>query len=160
MIKYRKCHRSLKFTVKGDPVPQGRPRATRIGNKITMYDPKKSRDYKKLVSTSVDSQYKGEPLQNALEMTIDIYRFIPKSTTKKNRGLIENNLYRPIVKPDVTNIAKGVEDALNGILYKDDSQIVDLRIRKYYSDNPRIEIEVKELCEQGSTWCYCYPQQL
>lgn len=59
-------------------------------------------------------------------------------------------LLRPTTKPDVSNVIKGVEDALNGVWYKDDSQIVAYgKVGKWYSDMPRVEItmEVLELVE-------------
>lgn len=48
--------------------------------------------------------------------------------------------HRPVVKPDTDNYIKSTLDGLNGILWEDDNQIVDLVAHKYYSDNPRVEI--------------------
>ena len=53
-------------------------------------------------------------------------------------------LMNPIKRPDADNIAKIVLDALNGIAYKDDSQIVDLSVPKRYSDKPRVEIFIEQ----------------
>ena len=53
-------------------------------------------------------------------------------------------LISPTKKPDLDNIAKAILDSLNGIAYKDDSQIVSLLISKKYSDRPRVEIALKE----------------
>jgi len=50
---------------------------------------------------------------------------------------------RPKKKPDCDNIAKIICDALNGIVYHDDSQVVDLEIRKYYSDEPKVKIRME-----------------
>src|SRR5690625_3135861 len=131
------------FTIPGQAVPQGRPRARIIGRgqnrKVMMYDPKESKEYKDYVALIAKQyapkiQYEGE-----LSVNLDIYRQIPKSTSKRKRELYNARLIRPTVKPDVTNYAKAIEDALNGIIYKDDSQIVDLKISKYYSDNTRVE---------------------
>jgi Holliday junction resolvase RusA-like endonuclease len=55
------------------------------------------------------------------------------------------NIIRPTKKPDADNIAKIVCDALNGIAFLDDKQIVDARITKWYSDTPRIEIIIQEI---------------
>ena len=49
---------------------------------------------------------------------------------------------RPTKKPDADNIMKAVADALNGIAYKDDSQIVNVTIAKWYSDTPRVEVAI------------------
>lgn len=67
--------------------------------------------------------------------------------TKKLRQASMAGLHRPITKPDNSNYAKGIEDALNNVIYNDDSQIVDLVIRKFYSDKPRVEIRIEEVGE-------------
>ncbi len=52
----------MKLIIKGKPEPQLRPRATRMGNSIRLYDPKKTSDYKKHVKLSVQQQWEGKPL--------------------------------------------------------------------------------------------------
>lgn len=136
--------RLIKFTIPGAPVSQGRPRARRAGNKIMMYDPKPSKDYKEFVANIALEYAPSKPIETPLFVNIAIYRKIPKSTSKKDRQLMLDGMKRPITKPDTSNYVKGIEDALNGIIYKDDSQIVELRATKYYSDSPRAEIEIRE----------------
>ena len=135
----------MQITIEGKPEPQLRPRATRIGNSIRLYDPKTTTNYKNHVKLSAKQQWKGKPLECPLVVELDIYRQIPKSTSKKRRKLMNERVIRPTVKPDLSNYVKGIEDALSGIVYKDDSQIVDLIARKFYSDNPRVEIRVSKL---------------
>lgn len=133
----------IKFTVLGDPVAQGRPRATAINGRARMYDPGKSRDYKNYLRL-VASEYAPEkPLEGALDVRIDIYRQIPKSFSRKKIQQAEEGLLRPTTKSDVDNYAKTVMDALNKIIWVDDSQIVSLIANKWYSGKPRVEIEVK-----------------
>jgi|SRR5690625_1323046 len=137
------------FTIPGQAVPQGRPRARIIGRgqnkRIMMYDPKESKEYKEYAAL-IARQYAPKTLYEAeLSVDLDIYRQIPKSTTKRKRELYNARLIRPTVKPDLDNYSKSILDALNGIMYKDDSQIVDLNISKYYSDDPRVEVRIKEL---------------
>ncbi|WP_332834903.1 RusA family crossover junction endodeoxyribonuclease [Clostridium perfringens] len=56
---------------------------------------------------------------------------------------MRDELEKPTKKPDVDNIAKIILDSLNGVAYKDDSQIVDIRIiKKYTEDDERIEFEL------------------
>ncbi|MNU11384.1 Endodeoxyribonuclease RusA [compost metagenome] len=53
---------------------------------------------------------------------------------------------RPKSKPDLSNYIKGIEDAIEGILLKNDSQVVDYgKSGKWYSDRPRIEVIVEEI---------------
>ena len=54
-------------------------------------------------------------------------------------------VHRSIVKPDLDNYIKSTLDALNGVIWTDDATIVELNTSKWYADDPRIEIEVKEL---------------
>lgn len=112
-----------------------------------MYDPKESRDYKQYVSLIARQHAPKKPYDGELSVHLKIYRQIPKSTTKKDRALYLAGLKRPVVKPDTDNYQKAVLDALNDIIWKDDSQIVDLRGEKYYSDKPRVEISVRELIQ-------------
>lgn len=135
----------IEFTIPGTPVAQGRPRAVRHGRGVRMYDPKKSKDYKKYVALIARQHAPKEPTEAALGVQMKIYRQIPKSTSKKKRALYNQGIERPVVKPDVDNYTKAILDACNGIIYKDDSQILDLQASKYYSDNPRVEISIKAL---------------
>ena len=52
---------------------------------------------------------------------------------------------RPTKKPDWDNIGKIICDSLNQIAYRDDAQIVDSQVRKFYSENPRVEVIIKEV---------------
>ena len=135
----------IEFTIPGNPVPQGRPRAGRAGRRIVMYDPKESREYKRYVSLIARQHAPKTLLKGPLSVRIKIYRKIPKSTTKKDRALISEGIKRPVTKPDTDNYTKSVLDALNGIIYKDDSQVTDLYASKYYSDNPRVELKIQEI---------------
>ncbi len=127
-------------------MPQGRPRAgkTKYG-KIVMYDPKQSKDYKQFVSLIARQHAPKTKLEGALSVRMKIYRQIPKSTTKKDKALFLAGIKRPVVKADIDNYTKGVLDALNNIIYHDDSQVVDLYASKFYSDKPRVEIEIRGL---------------
>ena len=110
-----------------------------------MYDPKQSKDYKQFVSLIARQHAPKTKLEGALSVRMKIYRQIPKSTTKKDRALFLAGIKRPVVKPDIDNYTKGVLDALNNIIYHDDSQVVDLYASKFYSDKPRVELEVREI---------------
>lgn len=58
--------------------------------------------------------------------------------------MLENEI-SPTIKPDTDNIAKSILDSLNGIAYKDDKQIVSLKVDKYYSEIPSVSVEIKEV---------------
>ena len=128
-----------------EPVEQARPRAARRGRHITMYDPTKVKKFKKELSQLARSQCKDDPLDGMLEVEISFYRQVQKSLSKKERARRLSGEHRPTVKPDLDNYIKSTLDALNGILWTDDAYIVDLHAHKYYSDDPHIEIAIKEL---------------
>lgn len=133
----------IQFTVPGEPVAQGRPRFSTRNGFVRAYDPQKSRDYKSIVRTAALNVC-SEQMLGPLEMFVDIYRSIPKSWSKKKQEHADQGLIKPIFKPDVDNYVKGIKDALNGVCYVDDSQVVVLFISKHYSKNPRVEIVIKE----------------
>ena len=64
---------------------------------------------------------------------------------QKNKELMKKQLLRPTKKPDMDNVVKIIADSLNQIAYRDDTQIVDCQCRKFYSDNPRVEVTIKEV---------------
>lgn len=135
----------MKLIFEIEPVEQARPRATRMGRGIRLYDPKKVSVYKKQLAMMCKFQYKEEPLDGPLRVELCFYRHVQSSLSKKERELRLSGAHRPTVKPDTDNYIKSTLDGLNGLLWEDDNQIVDLVAHKYYSDNPRIEIEVKKL---------------
>ena len=77
-------------------------------------------------------------------MDIRAYMAVPKSDTQTRRERKLSGVLRPTKKPDWDNIGKIISDALNGIAYHDDAQIVDVRVRKYYTLSPRVEVEISE----------------
>lgn len=135
----------IRFTVYGEPKAQGRPRFARRGNFVTTYDPKDSREYKDTVYSVALQHRPPSPLEGPLEVYIDCYRSIPKAFSQKKVMAACLGEIKPTSKPDVDNYAKGIKDALNGLVWKDDSQIVLLQVRKLYSQTPRVEIAVNEV---------------
>ena len=135
----------LEFSVPGEPKGKGRPRVTRGGH---AYTPKDTVMYENLVRTSFRQAYPDHIPVTDKEITAEIraYYSMPKASKKKTTQMIEG-VIRPKKKPDLDNIAKAVLDSLNGIAYKDDSQIVSLTIDKAYSLQPRVDVWPKYQCE-------------
>lgn len=131
------------FTVYGEPVAQGRPRATVMRGHIKMYDPKKSSDYKDYVRLAASQHAPERLLEGPLSLQIRIFRPIPSHISKKKVEQAEAGILRPTTKPDTDNYVKGIKDALKGVIWKDDSQVVDLVASKYYGVRPRVEVTIK-----------------
>lgn len=139
----------MKFVINGKPIAQARPQFTTHGGFSRAYDPAKSRrakaDVLGQVKMAMRTQSDFKPLENAIELNLTFYRPIPKGKSKKWRENAKKGVILPTSRPDVDNYAKLIKDALNGYLWRDDSQVTDLIARKRYSDTPRIEIEVQEI---------------
>ncbi|HBI7100935.1 RusA family crossover junction endodeoxyribonuclease [Clostridium perfringens] len=117
---------------------KARPRICR-GHAFT---PKDTVQYEKLVRDCYKKQ-DGRCLEGSIKALIIAYYKIPKSYSKKRVQAIRDGLEEPTKKPDIDNIAKIILDSLNGIAYKDDSQIIELRvIKKYTEDAERVEFEL------------------
>lgn len=135
---------TIKLVFEIEPIQQARPRVTRMGRGIRLYDPQKVSVYKKQLGLMAKDMYKAEPLVGPLELRIKFYRPIQKSISRKEHKRRADGISRPVVKPDLSNYLKAFEDGLNGIIWKDDASIVHEEIDKYYSDNPRIELEIED----------------
>ncbi|GAA0390292.1 RusA family crossover junction endodeoxyribonuclease [Paenibacillus motobuensis] len=135
----------IQFTVYGEPVAQGRPKFSTAGGFPKAYDPAKSRDYKDYVRLAATEYAPKVPLEGPVGMVLTVYRSTPKSFSKKRAVMAEAGQIQPTTKPDVDNYLKGVKDALKGIIWRDDSQVVEVFARKRYSARPRIEVKIKEL---------------
>lgn len=125
----------ITFFVDGAPKGKGRPRFSRG----RAYTPKDTVEYEKRIAQSYDGDMHTSPI------FVDIRAFfsIPKSYTKKQKKAIKNGDLTPTKKPDCDNIGKVVLDALNGIAYEDDKQVIDLRVTKKYStDREGLEITI------------------
>ena len=113
----------MKITVQIDAIPQGRPRFYRG----VAVDPPKCKKFKQDFALLIKSQYHDDPLNDSVCVSIKIYRNFNKSTNKRYG--------------DIDNLAKAILDACNGILWRDDSQIVDLHIVKHITDfKPYVEL--------------------
>ena len=133
----------LRFEI--EPVQQARPRATRFGRGIRLYDPPKVARYKRDLAELCRMQYHDKPLQGEISLKVVFFRPVQKSISKIERVRRVSGTHRPVVKPDPSNYLKSFEDALNGVLWADDAMIVHEEIDKFYSDNPHIELEVRNL---------------
>lgn len=135
---------SVTFHLDIEPVPKGRPRFSKVGGFVRSYTPKKTSDYETQVKAIAQSVMSREPLETPLAAFLYFRLPIPKSYPKKRIQACLEGLERPIKKPDLDNLAKSVLDALNGVVYKDDSQLVSLHITKVYDHNPGVDIMVRE----------------
>lgn len=128
------------FRVPGAAVGKDRPR---FANGM-VYTPKKTQLYEKAVRAAYMKEHKCG-LYGPIEATIVAGYAIPKSATKSKRKLMLDGIMRPCKKPDADNVAKAVLDALNGMAYEDDSQVIKLEVVKVYMEEPEVQVTLREL---------------
>jgi Holliday junction resolvase RusA-like endonuclease len=130
----------------GEPKGKGRPRFSVYAGHVHTRTPEDTVVYENLIRTEYKYQCGQFKFTDdiPLELRVYVFKSIPKSISQKKRQLMIDGEIRPTTKPDFDNITKAVCDALNGVAYHDDSQIVDSMTRKFYAEQPRIEIIIKQ----------------
>lgn len=126
---------SYTIQVAGDPIPQPRPRITVRAGFANAYTPKDHpiHAYRDAIALS----WRPRPqLDGPLRLEIELVFTRPKSARKRQWHT---------VKPDASNVVKGIEDALNGLAWKDDSQVIELVVRKGYGEQAFTRITVTEV---------------
>lgn len=138
------------FCVYGEPQGKGRPRFSTVCGNVKTRTPEQTVIYENLVRTEYRSQSgKRFPDDAMLDVRIFAYYSIPKSVSKKKRQAMLDKKVRPTKKPDFDNIGKVICDSLNGIAYRDDAQIVDSMVRKFYSETPRVVVSIMDIsCDE------------
>ena len=133
------------FKVDANPVGKQRARYAKRGNFVQTYTPDKTRNYESLIKeAAIQAMGSNEILETPVNLYLYIRAPIPQSYSKKRSEACLNGSEKPIKKPDASNVLKSVEDAMNGVVYKDDSQIVNIHVAKVYSSLSGVDICVKE----------------
>ncbi len=133
----------MKIVVPGKPIAKKRPRFFRRGNFVGTYNSQETEEGRWLHSAQSQVEYKV--IVFPIQVIMDFYLPIPKSTSKKKRQEMLIGNERPVKKPDIDNLEKFCLDCLNGVAWDDDCQVVKMVSEKHYSDNPRTEIEIVEI---------------
>ncbi len=139
---------SLLFRVNGIPQGKARPRFTKGGR---AYTPAKTRRYEEAVREAalLAAQAQGfakHDKDTPLEACVTAWFPVPASWPKKKRAAALSGALYPTDKPDADNIAKAVLDAVNGIAFHDDKQVVSCTVNKRYTfrddDTPRVVVHI------------------
>lgn len=136
---------NVEFFVPGNPQGKARPRVVRRKDGRSMtYTPDKTVQYEELVRQRYIAQSGGYQFAPDVPLSIIIQAefLIPKNTSQKRRKEMLEGAILPTKKPDFDNITKIICDALNGIAYLDDSQIVLSLVVKRYAQTPGVKVEV------------------
>jgi len=160
--------RTIVIRLAGDTVGKGRARARLVKPKrgaafVTLYTPAKTRKFEKELRDAADLEMvrgRHKRLKGPLMVDVIVVKPVPKSWPKRTRELALAGLVRPTGKPDFDNYAKAACDALNpqrdkrtgilaGGIWRDDAEVVDGRVAKWYGpdDQTGIEVRASELDE-------------
>ena len=130
----------ISLTIPGSPVGKQRARVCRTGH---AYTPAKTVNYEALVKQTFAAKYPDfMPMSGPVRMILSIYIMPSKETQRKIKKSIAR-IY-PIIKPDADNILKIVADALSGLAFVDDKQIISVYAEKKYSLKPCVEVILAE----------------
>lgn len=121
----------IRIFIPVEPVAKGRPKFTKQG---FCYTPKKTSHYEKQIKYHLEASGYGfkEMYDKPIHLKLDFFIARPKSVKREF----------PCTRPDIDNYAKAVLDAMNGIVFKDDGQIVSLLLTKSYHEKPGILIVI------------------
>ncbi len=136
----------ISFVIPGTPIAKGRPKFARRGKFVTTYTPEKTASYENLVKLYASQAMQGRAvIDGAVLVTIAFYVKPPASwSQKKQRNALNGGIY-PTSKPDLDNCIKGIFDACNEIVWRDDKQAVDLAVTKRYAETARAVVQVTAL---------------
>ena len=145
----------IAFQLPGHPKGKGRPRSfsrvvTGADGKprafTRHYTPEETQSYEGMIRLAAEKAMRGRPpIERPVIVYIAAVFDIPKTFSKKRRAMALDGGEFPAKKPDLDNIAKVTTDALNGVVYKDDAQIVSARLSKVYGPAPMVRVAVTPL---------------
>lgn len=136
----------MKLVLNIEPKPQSRPRFARRGNFTTTYEDKNMKAWRNQCRLLIANLYMGQPiLEGALRAKVRFYIKPPQyiSKVKKNQQALLDEVIPVGKKPDVDNYEKALYDSMSGLVFQDDGQIALHDVGKFYSLNPRIEVEME-----------------
>lgn len=136
----------VKFQVEGKPIGKQRPRVVKRGKYIHTYTPPKTVDYENQIKIEYKRQANHNFADKPLIVLINAFYAPPKYFSKTKRKMALEGKLAPINIPiDVDNIAKVVQDSLNGIAFDDDKQILSLKVTKNFAEKEYIEVFIGEI---------------
>ena len=128
----------IEAIIYGKTMPKERARVVSKGGRTFSYTPTRTKEWEEFIRYQMLMHRPEKLLDGPLALEATFYLLRPKSIPKKRKY--------PHTKPDLDNLIKAVCDALKGLIYTEDSRIVDKIIRKRYGDPPRVELKIEEIC--------------
>lgn len=141
----------IRIAVPGTPKPleRNRHRIVRPAGGLAFvsnYLPAKSRNEQAVIRDFAKQAMAWRiPFEGPIDLRVGVYLAIPVSWSAKKQEQAAIGLLRPAGRPDLDNYLKLCQDALKAIVWRDDSQVVDLFIGKRYSLRSELIIEVRPI---------------
>ena len=133
------------FSVDMKPTGKGRPRFTRAG---VTYTPTATAKAEKAVAWAAKASLQGKaPTADNVGVYVEFDFEPPKSVSKTRKAALIGKPHTK--KPDIDNCLKLVMDALNGVVWQDDKQVVSVQAIKKYESRNRVSVTVSCLSECG-----------
>lgn len=129
----------IQFTVKGVPIPQGSmkafmPKGARFP--VVTSDNPKLKQWRNLVkSAAITAMGFSHPAEKRIAIRLTANFYLPQAKS--------NKLYDAVIRPDLSKLLRAIEDSMTGVVYEDDSQIIEAHVTKAFGE-PRVEILVEE----------------
>lgn len=141
----------IEFRVYGIPKPGGSKRAfynKATGRAMIVDTCKGNKDWRSLVALTASEVAPKELLDKPLSVEMEFIMPRPQShyrTKSGERVLRDNAPWCHTNKPDVLKLGRSTEDALTGVLWRDDSLICEETLTKHYGDRPGVTVKVWKL---------------
>ncbi|MFI8375585.1 RusA family crossover junction endodeoxyribonuclease [Pseudomonas helleri] len=141
----------VSFVVPGEAVGKGRPRVSTIGGHTRMFTPQKTANYETLIAMAAQQAMAGrELIGGPVLVEMKILVTVAASWSKKKTAEALAGDVMPTKKPDADNVLKAICDAINGIVFKDDVQVVNVSLSKRFSETPGVSVRVVPLLGKSS----------
>jgi len=138
----------VSFPTPGEPQGKGRAKIVKVGGFSRMATPQKTVAYEGLIAHAAHQAMAGAaPVEFACQVQLSITVGVPASWSKKKQAAALAGQVLPTKKPDTDNVVKAVFDGMNGVVWRDDVQAVDLFVRKRYGAAPCVFVRVSQCGE-------------
>jgi Holliday junction resolvase RusA-like endonuclease len=137
----------VRFVVVGVPKGKERPRVIRLKDgRPHTYTPTGTKQREDTIANAYKQEANGIYFnEKPIKISMEFYYPIPTSWTKREKESARAGRRNPCVKPDLDNACKLVMDALNGVAFGDDKQVLYMSASKRYGDVARTEVTIEEV---------------
>ncbi len=145
----------ISFIIPGRPQGKGRPRFTTRGGHARTYTPEATLTYEswiKVTAMQALAELTSWNRNGQFRLDIRAYFTVPKSKPKTFKEMALRGEIDPTIKPDIDNIIKSICDALNGILWHDDSQVTHIVAGKQYGAEDCVQVFVHNTTSPNDRW--------